>query len=129
MFERFAIGAALALAVSAFAGDACAEDRDAWLAPDKATHFAVAGTIAGVGYGLSSTFSDSVAFRIAMGGSLAIAAGAGKEIWDATGHGDPSWRDFTWDVIGAAAGIGVAVVIDLATRQPRPHAAPSHDRR
>ena len=115
----FAIGAALALAVSAFGSDARADDSDAWLAPDKSTHFVVAGTIAGVGYGLTSIASDSVAFKIAMGSGLAIAAGAGKEIWDATGRGDPSWKDFTWDCLGAAAGIGVALVIDFATRAPR----------
>ncbi|MGZ3478566.1 MAG: hypothetical protein ACXVCJ_28960, partial [Polyangiales bacterium] len=42
------------------------------------------------------------------GGSFSIALGAGKEIYDATGHGDPSWKDFTWDVIGTAVGLGLA---------------------
>jgi hypothetical protein len=35
-----------------------------------------------------------------------------KEGIDATGSGDPSWKDFTWDVIGAAVGLAVAWGVD-----------------
>jgi len=38
--------------------------------------------------------------------------GGGKELWDLTGHGDPSWRDFTWDVLGTAVGVALAASVD-----------------
>ena len=55
----------------------------------------------------------------------AIAAGAGKEIADRYDGGDSSWRDFTWDLIGTATGVGIAWLIDrLVSRPPaHPHAA------
>ena len=39
---------------------------------------------------------------------------AGTVLIDATGSGDPSWKDFTWDVIGAAVGLAIAWGIDTA---------------
>ncbi|MBK9036539.1 MAG: hypothetical protein IPL61_35705 [Myxococcales bacterium] len=44
---------------------------------------------------------------------MAVTAGATKEAWDATGRGDPSWKDAAWDGVGTVAGVAVAVVIDL----------------
>ena len=41
-----------------------------------------------------------------------LTLGAGKELWDMTGRGDPSWRDFTWDVLGTAVGVALAVGVD-----------------
>ena len=93
-------------------------DPDPWFGPDKALHFTVSGLVAGGGYGMTAIFSDRVATRIAFGAGLGLAVGAGKEVWDLSGHGDPSWRDFTWDVIGTVFGVGIAVTIDLATRGP-----------
>ena len=50
--------------------------------------------------------------RFAIGGSVAMGAGIAKEVWDMQGHGDPSWRDVTWDVLGTAAGLGLAYLVD-----------------
>jgi len=91
-------------------------DPDPWFGPDKALHFTVSGLVTGGGYGMTAIFSDRVATRIAFGAGLGLIVGAGKELWDLSGHGDPSWKDFTWDVIGTAFGVGIAVTIDLATR-------------
>ena len=53
--------------------------------------------------------------RSIAGASLALAAGAAKEGLDATGSGDPSWKDFTWDAIGAAVGVGLSLLVDELT--------------
>ncbi len=53
---------------------------------------------------------------LAIGAGVAIGVGAAKEGWDALGHGDPSWRDFAWDVIGTASGLVIAWGVDLLVR-------------
>ena len=95
---------------------------DDWFGRDKALHFSFSAAIAGAGYGGASLATEDRRWRLAVGGGLAIAAGAGKEIADSYGFGDPSWKDFTWDLIGTATGLGVAYLID------RLFAAPSHPR-
>ena len=89
-------------------------DDDPFWGRDKALHFAVAGGIAGVGYGVTTAVAADRWKAFAVGGAAAVGAGAIKEGLDATGLGDPSWKDFAWDVIGAAAGLGVAWAIDVA---------------
>ena len=56
-----------------------------------------------------------------MGGGLALSAGIAKELWDLSGHGDASWRDLTWDVVGTVTGLAVAAAIDwtIAKLAPR----------
>ena len=107
---------AVAFAVFAFAiaraAPARADDPDPWFGPDKALHFTIAAGIAGVGYGLTTAFAEDRWKAFAVGGGAAIAAGALKEGLDATGSGDPSWKDFTWDVIGAAVGLAIAWGVD-----------------
>jgi putative lipoprotein len=102
---------ALPIVVSASAARA---DDDPFFGSDKALHFVAAGAIAGTGYGVTTAFAEERWKAFVVGGSAAIAAGAAKEGLDAAGFGDPSWKDFAWDVIGAAAGLGVAWAIDVA---------------
>ena len=92
------------------------QTEDKWWAPDKALHFGVAAAIAGIGYGVGTEIFEKRWACAALGGGLAIGAGAGKELLDMTGAGDPSWKDFTWDVIGAVAGLGIAIAIDAIVR-------------
>ena len=101
----------LGLTVSA---PARAADPDPWFGRDKALHFAVSAGIAGAGYGITTAFAEDRWKALAVGGGAALAAGALKEGYDATGHGDPSWKDFAWDVIGAAVGLAIAWGIDTA---------------
>jgi len=94
-----------------------APDPDPWFARDKALHFDASAGIAAAGYGIAAgwVFPDARWKALAFGGGLALAAGAGKELIDAT-HvlgGDPSWKDFTWDVIGTVAGLAIAWGVDL----------------
>jgi putative lipoprotein len=93
---------------------------DPWLGKDKALHFTLSAGIAGAGYGAASFLTTDLRLRLGIGAGLGILAGAGKELIDLTGAGDPSWKDFTWDVVGTFVGLGIAVSIDVAVRALRP---------
>jgi putative lipoprotein len=100
-------------AVLSTSGTARADGEDSFWGRDKALHFAAAGTIAGGGYALGTAIWPERWKALALGGAAAVGAGALKEGLDAAGLGDPSWKDFAWDVIGAACGLGVAFAIDV----------------
>jgi putative lipoprotein len=93
-----------------------ARGEDRWLGRDKGLHAAASAVIAAAGYAASAPWIDAPAGRAAVGASLALSVGAAKEVWDARTGGDPSWKDFAWDAIGTAVGIGVALLVDHATR-------------
>lgn len=109
---------AAALLLAPVTARATPPDPDPWFGPDKALHFTLSSLIAGGGYGLTAIVDNHIATRVAFGAGLGVVVGAGKELWDLSGHGDPSWKDFTWDVIGTVVGVGIAITIDLATRSP-----------
>lgn len=92
---------------------AAGPDPDPWFGRDKALHFGASATIAGSGYAIGAPLLDCRGCALILGGSLAAAAGITKELLDATGLGDPSWRDLTWDGIGTLAGLAFAWGIDL----------------
>jgi putative lipoprotein len=107
---------ALFVATIALSTAAFADDSDPWISRDKAFHFDVSAGIAAAGYGISAAWLVDARWKaLAIGGGIALATGAGKEIFDATGilGGDPSWKDFTWDAIGTVAGLAIAWGIDL----------------
>ena len=91
-------------------------DPDPWWGPDKALHFGATATLAACGYAGGAIIFDDYLRSAALGSGIALGAGIAKEMLDLAGLGHPSWKDFTWDVIGAAAGIGVALSIHLAAR-------------
>jgi putative lipoprotein len=105
---------ALAVAAASIAKPARASGDDPFWGPDKALHFGVAGAIAGTGYAVTTAATPDRWKAFAVGGAAAVGAGALKEGLDAAGLGDPSWKDFAWDVIGAACGLGVAWALDVA---------------
>lgn len=76
---------------------------DRWLGADKLKHFLTSAFVQSVGY--SALRATGVRNGPALAGATAVTltVGAGKELWDRAGHGDPSVRDFTWDVLGAGA--------------------------
>jgi putative lipoprotein len=92
---------------------------DAWLAPDKGLHFGVSLGLAASGYGLSSLVLEEPRYRALVGFSFALSLGLVKEAWDAAGHGDASWRDVTWDILGGLSGTALAWGIDVALQRAR----------
>ncbi len=91
-------------------------DPDPWFGRDKALHFSATALIAGGTYVLGATQFRARYPALLLGAGAGIGVGAAKEIADELGYGDPSWRDFTWDVIGTLAGLGVAWSLDLLIR-------------
>jgi uncharacterized protein YfiM (DUF2279 family) len=106
----------VALAAIAWSETASAVDTDPWIARDKALHFDASAGVAALTYAVSAAWLVDARWKaLAVGGGVAIAAGAGKELLDAT-HlfgGDPSWKDLAWDAIGAVAGLALAWGVDL----------------
>jgi len=109
-----AVGVFLSLWVSVRGASAAPPGSDEFFATDKTAHFFVAAGIAGVGYGVTTAFAEERWKALVVGGGAALVAGALKEGYDGLGGGDPSWKDFTWDVAGAVAGLLVAFAIDVA---------------
>jgi len=108
------VAGALTLAIGLSAPDAAAADPDPWLGPDKALHFGISAGLAGGGYAASALVLDHPWQRAIAGATFSLTLGAAKELYDLSGHGDPSWKDFTWDVAGTAVGIGIALIVDAA---------------
>jgi len=111
-FRALAPGLALFLCC----GRASASEADPWFGPDKALHFSLSVALAAGGYAASSAFLDTRGERALAGGTFSLTLGAGKELWDLSGHGDPSWRDFTWDVLGSVIGVALAAGVDALTQ-------------
>jgi putative lipoprotein len=111
---------AAALAFAGFAAELSAHaEEDAWTGGDKRAHFAASAVIAAGGYQLGTHAFDARWHALAFGGAAAVLAGTGKELADLAGAGTASWRDFAWDLLGTAAGLGLAWVVDLTVRGVR----------
>lgn len=115
----------LVLGLLVVSSRAHAADGDRWWGADKALHFGFSLGIAGASYAASTWLLPDLGDvpRIALAATFTLSLGAAKELYDAAGYGDPSWRDFTWDVAGCVVGLVLAYLIDRAFRAP-PRAAP-----
>lgn len=109
---RRALTVALVAAL-AMPGAPRAQSRDDWFGPDKALHFAASVNLSLTGYAAGMRLTDDRGWRLATSLGLSLGAGITKEIVD-LGAGDPSWRDLTWDLVGAAVGALTAWAIDRA---------------
>jgi putative lipoprotein len=112
---RFSAGIALVLFVRLAARPCLASDRgdvDPWWGKDKALHLSASALIAVDGYAGASLFSRREGVRAGAGSLLAFTAGAAKEVYDRYAGGDPSLRDLTWDVVGAATGTALSWLVD-----------------
>ena len=94
---------------------------DPWLGRDKALHAAVSTGLAAGGYAAVAALAkeSSTRRRVLSGLTISLGAGAVKE-WRDRGYGSPSWRDFAWDGVGAAAGTTIAWLIDRSRQRGRP---------
>ena len=116
---------AAVVAMTLAAAPAKAADPDPFWGRDKALHFVSAGVLAGAGYAVTTALTKDRWKAFAVGGGVGLGAGAAKEGLDSLGYGDPSWKDFAWDAIGTAFGLGVAFVVDAAVRGSWPPLASS----
>ncbi|MFZ5891130.1 MAG: hypothetical protein ACOY0T_08770 [Myxococcota bacterium] len=114
----------LAIVTSVCAARTARAEDDFW-GPDKALHFGVSAGLAAGGYAASSLVWDEPWQRALAGASLSLSAGIAKELWDAAGHGDPSFKDLAWDGIGTGVGVGLALAADLLLFRQRHDATPS----
>ena len=104
--------AAVLVTAATVAPLAHAAEPDPWFGQDKALHFTISAGLATAGYGVTAAVSDDRTWRVPVGATLALGAGVGKELYDLSGRGDASWRDLTWDVLGTATGLGLALLVD-----------------
>lgn len=88
--------------------------QDQWLAADKAKHFGAGAAIAGTSYAVAAPLTRRTRWRVLLGTTAGLGAGAAKELRDRR-RGGGSWRDYAWTAGGTAAGTFVAWVIDKAT--------------
>jgi uncharacterized protein YfiM (DUF2279 family) len=79
---------------------------------DDALHFGVSAGLAAGGYALGAVLFEPTPPRIALGGSIALAVGVAKELFDLTGLGTASWSDIAWDCAGIFMGLVVAWIVD-----------------
>lgn len=110
------LGALSVVAALVTTSPAQAADPDPWIAEDKALHAVASGALASATYAAGAALLDARGHALLAAAGITLAIGAGKEALDAAGVGHPSWRDFTWDCIGAAAGLALAWSVDLLVR-------------
>jgi putative lipoprotein len=86
---------------------------DSFWGPDKALHFGVSAGLAAGGYAASSLVWQKPWQRALAGATFSLSAGVAKELWDLSGHGDPSLNDLAWDGIGTGVGLALATAVDV----------------
>jgi putative lipoprotein len=110
-WSRAAFVLLLAASTASF-GPSSVRAEDRWVAPDKGLHFGVSAGLAVGAWGASVPLFDRPWPRFVVGAAVAVGAGAAKELIDLAGAGDPSGRDFVWDLAGAATGLLLSWVFD-----------------
>jgi putative lipoprotein len=111
-----ALGTSLAICLNASPASAA----DDWWGEDKLLHFGVSVLLASGGYAASSFVLEEPWQRALAGGAFALSVGVAKEGLDLAGHGDPSWKDLTWDGAGMVVGVGFCFSLDAAFLTPAP---------
>jgi putative lipoprotein len=109
-------GVSLALALALTTSRGLAADPDPWLGEDKALHFGVSAGLAGATYAAGAAIFDARGDALLLAGGVTFAVGAGKELLDLAGCGDPSWKDLAADAAGTIVGLAIAWSLDLAVR-------------
>ena len=106
-----------------------AAQSDPWWGKDKAWHVSISVGLGAVGYAVLRGCDSSPTTSWIGATSTAVTVGAGKEMADAAGMGQPSWKDFTWDVVGSLIGATVAWGIDELTARRATHEEEGNRRR
>lgn len=97
------------LILSAFVLCGCSHlAQDRWHGQDKAQHFIASAMLSAAGNEYASHQGMSRDRSAAFGLMFSVSLGASKELWDSRPEGSGwSWKDFAWDVAGAATGYAV----------------------
>ncbi len=78
---------------------------EAWLGRDKAQHVVAAGALSAACTAVAAHHGASDGAAMAWAVPITLCVGAGKEVYDRNvKHTKWSWRDMTWNLVGAAAG-------------------------
>ena len=89
------------------------QHNDDWFGEDKAAHFFVSCVVAGAAAAASKDrgMDDGESFAFAMG--ITISMGGAKEAYDLYIKKTYwSWKDMTWDLLGALAGYSLVEAAD-----------------
>ncbi|MCS3407421.1 YfiM family lipoprotein [Serratia sp. AKBS12] len=79
--------------------------NDEWTGKDKAQHFIASAAFAAAGSAYGDRQGWSEPHSRSVGLAFSIGLGAAKELYDSRAGGSGwSWKDFAWDVAGAATG-------------------------
>jgi uncharacterized protein YfiM (DUF2279 family) len=78
---------------------------DQWFAPDKIKHFLIAGTVESGAFATSEAAGLSRRNSFVAGVAVMAAFSLGREIHDKRVKNEFSWRDLTWDALGASAAL------------------------
>ena len=92
-----------------------ARAEDPWWDQDKGLHLAVSGALgAGVYTTLWLAGDDPRPLRLVLATGLALLPGVAKEIYDSGQPGNLfSGKDMLWNAVGAVAGVGLALGVEL----------------
>ena len=82
-------------------------------------HLELSFGLSALGYAAAAEHWEGRTERAWLAVSLGLGASIGKELVDAAGFGDPSWKDLAVDVVGVALGTLVAWLLDLSLRPTR----------
>jgi putative lipoprotein len=99
--------------ISMFASGCASTPADPWWGPDKAAHLAVSSVLsaAATRVAMDSGVPASSAHAQAIG--IVLVIGAGKEAYDARPGGTGwSWRDMSWNLLGALLGGALVRAVD-----------------
>ena len=82
--------------------------NDRWTGQDKAQHFLASAVLTAAGTEVAHRQGHSPVRSANLGFLFSVSLGAGKELWDSRSAGTGwSWKDFAWDIAGAATGYTV----------------------
>ncbi|UJD87991.1 YfiM family lipoprotein [Rahnella aquatilis] len=109
MIQKLSWALRLPVIILIFACSGCTHyANDAWTGKDKAEHFVGSAVLAAAGAAYGDHQGWNEARSRSFGLLFSVGLGATKEVYDSRAGGSGwSWKDFSWDIAGAATGYSV----------------------